>query len=116
MVDVLSGIHSEMAFFMKHWQSSSSCSTMTVKSLGRAPLSHGAIRPAKLCIPSTPPPLSASLPTSALVATFQVIAQFVGAVVAGVLAVRALSSDAARGPMFLVILFAVGCLGWSTSS
>ena len=44
--------------------------------------------------------------------TFQVIAPFVGAAIAGVLALRALSSDAARGPVFLLIAFAVGCLGW----
>ena len=44
--------------------------------------------------------------------SFAVIAPFIGAVVAGVLAFRALSSDTARGPVFLLIVFAVGCLGW----
>ena len=44
--------------------------------------------------------------------TFQVIAPFIGAAVAGVLAFRGLSSDGSRGPVLLLIAFAVGCLGW----
>jgi len=44
--------------------------------------------------------------------TFQIIAPFVGAAVAGVLAFRAISSEMTRGPVFLLIVFALGCLGW----
>lgn len=44
--------------------------------------------------------------------TLAVITPFIGAAVAGVLAFRAMSSDTARGPVFLLFAFAVGCLGW----
>lgn len=61
-------------------------------------------------------PLAMSAPVeirnSASSNTFAVIAPFIGAAVAGVLAVRSLSSDTARGPVFLLVVFAIGCLGW----
>ncbi|QKC94042.1 hypothetical protein [Mesorhizobium sp. NZP2298] len=62
----------------------------------------------------THPPMSApvEIRNSASSNTFQVIAPFIGAAVAGVLAFRGLSSDGARGPVFLLIAFAIGCLRW----
>ncbi|QPC89928.1 hypothetical protein [Mesorhizobium sp. INR15] len=44
--------------------------------------------------------------------TFAIIAPFIGAAVAGVLLLRGLSSGGSRGPVFLLGLFAVGCVGW----
>ncbi|MBN9222792.1 MAG: hypothetical protein J0I79_33085 [Mesorhizobium sp.] len=44
--------------------------------------------------------------------TLATLAPFIGAAVAGVLAFRAMSSDTARGPVFLLFIFALGCLGW----
>ena len=73
----------------------------------RPPSTH-----ARLCASFDPVSAPVEIRNSQSSSTLQVIAPFIGAAVAGVLAFRAISSDTARGPVFLLIAFAVGCLGW----